>query len=136
MLNWHWTCILNLFMKRRSHISVQFVITFALKREDWKSIFDLVHENNKSYKCSICDHNFTKNLPLDMHIESVHEKVIYYNSTICSFKFSVKLAFFLVLILILFSVKSWWNMPEPKTLYINYCTKHVLVLSSKLQRQS
>ena len=31
---------------------------------------------NKSCKCLICDHNFTKNLALDMHIESVHEKAI------------------------------------------------------------
>ena len=62
--------------EKRSHISVQFVITYAQKKRRLKKHIDLIHENNKSYKCSICDHNFTKNLALDMHIESVHEKVI------------------------------------------------------------
>ena len=49
-----------------------------------------VHEENKPYRCSICDHNCSLKSSLKTHIESVHEEKTMHKCWICAYQCSKK----------------------------------------------
>ena len=62
-------------MRKRNHISAQFVNTSAHKKDLYKKKhIESIHEGMKPHKCSICNYAASRRGNLKRHINSTHEK--------------------------------------------------------------
>ena len=87
----------NQFIREKDHLNVTFVTTAAPKKvicnhmlSKLKRHVESVHEENKSYKCVICDYSCSQKDYLKRHFESVHEGKKPFKCEICKYSCSKK----------------------------------------------
>ena len=79
--------MLHQFMKKKSHSNVKFVLTTVLKNCLKKHIVS-VHEEERPFKCDICEFRCSQKGNMTTHVASVHEGKKPFKCGLCDYSCS------------------------------------------------